>query len=113
MINYDEFSKIELKIAKILEAEKVEGSKKLTKLILDAGDKDENGASVKRQIIAGIGKFYEPENLVGKQIVIVANLEPKKLAGLESNGMLLATDDEDGISVLTPDKEVKPGSTVS
>ena len=113
MINYDEFSKVELKVAKILEAEKVEGSNKLIKLILDAGDKGEDGVLVKRQVIAGIGKFYNPENLVGKQIVIVANLEPIKLAGLESNGMILATNDEDGISMLTSDKEVRPGSIIS
>ena len=112
MINYDEFSKVELKIASILEAEKVEGSKKLIKLILDAGDKGEDGVLVKRQVIAGIGKVYEPDNLIGKQIVIVSNLEPKKLAGLESNGMILATNDEYGISILTPDKEVESGSKV-
>lgn len=112
MINYDDFSKIELKTAKVLEASRVEGSEKLIKLILDAGDKDEAGNVINRQVIAGIGKSYEPENLIGKQIVIAANLEPRKLMGLESNGMILAASDENGITMLMPDKEVKPGSGV-
>lgn len=112
MVNYDEFSKVELKTAKVLEASRVEGSEKLLKLILDAGDKNEAGASVNRQVIAGIGKSYEPENLIGKQIVIVANLEPRQLMGLESNGMILAASDENGIAMLVPDKEVRPGSEV-
>ena len=112
MVNYDDFSKIELKTAKVLEASRVEGSEKLLKLILDAGDKDEAGVLINRQVIAGIGKSYEPENLVGKQIVIVANLEPRQLMGLESNGMILAASDENGIAVLMPDKEVNPGSGI-
>ena len=112
MVNYDDFSKIELKTAKVLEASRVEGSEKLLKLILDAGDKDEAGVLINRQVIAGIGKSYEPENLVGKQIVIVANLEPRQLMGLESNGMILAASDENGIAVLMPDKEMKPGSGI-
>jgi methionyl-tRNA synthetase len=125
MINYDDFSKVELRIAKVLEASRVEGSEKLLKLILDAGDKDEAGALVKRQVIAGIGKFYVPEDLVGKQITIVANLEPRKFTIkhkaadgqpeqviLESNGMILAASDEAGIALLMPDKEIKPGSSI-
>ena len=112
MVNYDDFSKIELKTAKVLEASRVEGSEKLLKLILDAGDKDEAGILINRQVIAGIGKSYEPENLVGKQIVIVANLESRQLMGLESNGMILAASDENGIVVLVPDKEMMPGSGI-
>ncbi|MEK7463301.1 MAG: methionine--tRNA ligase subunit beta [Patescibacteria group bacterium] len=112
MINYEDFSKTELRTAKVLEASRVDGSEKLLKLILDAGDKDESGVLINRQVIAGIGKSYEPENLVGKQIVIVANLEPRQLMGLESNGMILAASDENGIAVLMPDKEVNPGSGI-
>ena len=112
MVNYDDFSKIELKTAKVLEASRVEGSEKLLKLILDAGDKDEAGGLINRQVIAGIGKSYEPENLVGKQIVIVAKIEPRQLIGLESNGMILAASDENGIVVLVPDKEMMPGSGI-
>jgi methionyl-tRNA synthetase len=112
MINYDDFSKVELKVAKVLEAVRVEGSEKLIKMQLDAGDKDEAGKSIKRQILGGIGKFYEPEQLVGKEIVIVANLESRMLMGEESNGMLLAASDEGGISVLVPDREAAPGSGI-
>lgn len=107
MINYDEFSKTELKIATILEAERVEGSEKLIKLQLELGEE-------KRQIVAGIGKNYDPENLIKKQIVIVANLEPRKLMGLESNGMLLAAsnDDHSQVVLLTPMSEIASGSAV-
>jgi len=82
-INYEQFSKIELKVAEILSAERVEGSDKLLKLQVSLGDEN-------RQVIAGIGKAYDPATLPGQQIVIVANLEPRKLMGLESQGMLLA-----------------------
>jgi len=125
MINYDDFSKIQLRVAKILEASRVEGSDKLLKLILDAGDKDAAGTSISRQVLAGIGKVYEPENLIGKQIAIVANLEPRKFnikikkseelvetLVLESNGMILAASDESTIALLNPDKEIKPGSEI-
>lgn len=112
MINYDDFSKIELKVAKVLEAVRVEGSEKLIKMQVSVGDKNEAGEPVNRQVLAGIGKFYEPENLVGKEIVVVVNLEPRKLMGEESNGMLLAASDEGGIAVLTPDREVSPGSGI-
>jgi len=105
MINYDDFSKIELKVAKILAAERVEGSEKLLKLLVDLGLE-------KRQIIAGIGKVYAPENLIGKEIIIVANLEPRSLMGLESQGMLLAASDENGPVILMPEKEVLPGTGI-
>ena len=125
MINYDDFSKMELRVAKILEASRVEGSDKLLKLILEAGDRDAAGAPVNKQVLAGIGKSYEPENLIGKQIAIVANLEPRKFTIklkkedgqaeqviLESNGMVLAASDENGIALLNPDKEIKSGSEI-
>lgn len=107
MINYDEFSKVELKVATILEAERVEGSEKLIKLQLELGEQ-------KRQIVAGIGKNYEPEDLINKQIVIVANLEPRKLMGQESQGMLLAAsaDDHSQIVLLTPMEKISSGSSV-
>lgn len=94
MIDYDYFSKIELKVAEIVEAQRVEKSDKLLQLQISLG------ANEKRQIIAGVGKTYEPEKLIGKQIVIVANLEPRSLMGLESQGMLLAAHNEDGDPVL-------------
>jgi methionyl-tRNA synthetase len=111
-INFDEFQKVELRVAKVLAAERVEGSEKLLKLQLDAGDKDEAGSSLTRQIVAGIGKVYAPENLVGREIVIVANLEPRKLMGLESQGMLLAASDEAGPVFLMPEHDVPPGSGI-
>lgn len=92
-------------MAKVLEAERVEGSEKLLKLKLSLGEEE-------RQIIAGIGKNYEPDNLPGREIIIVANLEPRKLMGLESNGMLLAADSPDGPVILVPEKEVVPGTSI-
>jgi methionine--tRNA ligase beta chain len=112
MINFEEFQKIELRAAKVVGAERVEGSEKLIKLTLDAGDKNESGEFVPRQVVAGIGKVYDPANLAGREIIIVANLEPRKLMGLESQGMLLAASDENGPVVLVPDKEVPPGTKI-
>lgn len=112
MIPFGDFQKVELRVAKVLSVERVEGSEKLLKLILDAGDKNEAGGSISRQIIAGVGKVYSPENLIGKEIVIIANLEPRKLMGLESNGMLLAADDENGPIILMPERETSPGSII-
>jgi len=106
MITIDDFKKVELKVAKVLEAEKVEGSEKLIKLQVDLGTE-------KRQILAGIAQYYEPENLIGREIVIVANLEPRTLMGLESQGMLLAASGDDGVPViLVPEKEIPPGAGV-
>lgn len=106
MITIDDFKKVELKVAKILEAVRVEGSDKLVKLKVDLG-------SEQRQIIAGIGKIYTPEILVGKQIIVVANLEPRKLMGLESQGMLLAASDEMGPVLVIPESEVGPGTSLN
>jgi methionine--tRNA ligase beta chain len=105
MITFDDFQEIELKVAKITEAERVEKSEKLLKLQLSLGEEQ-------RQIVAGIGKKYNPEDLVGKEIVIVANLEPKELFGIESHGMLLAASNEEELALLQPDKEITPGSKI-
>lgn len=114
MINIDQFREVELKTAKVISAERVEGSDKLLKLRLDAGDKSETGEAVERQILAGIGKAYMPEEMVGKTIVVVANLEPRQMMGMESNGMLLAASAPGGEPViLTPEKEIQPGSNIS
>lgn len=103
----DEFRVVDLRIGKIVSAERVEGSEKLVKLQVDTGEP--------RQLVAGIGKAYTPEQLVGKEIVVVANLEPRKLMGLESQGMLLAAHGEDGESpvLLMPESAVPPGSKIS
>ncbi|MFA5291083.1 MAG: methionine--tRNA ligase subunit beta [Candidatus Paceibacterota bacterium] len=103
-INYEDFKKVELRVAEILSAERVEGSEKLIKLEVSLGDS-------KRQIIAGIGKVYEPATLIGKRIIIVANLEPRQLMGLESQGMLLAASTEtEGPVLLIPDSSIDAGA---
>lgn len=105
MINIDDFKKVELKVAKVLSAEKIEGSDKLLKLQLDLGTEQ-------RQILSGIAKHYQPEDLVGKQIVIISNLEPRQMMGLESQGMVLAAGDGEVVSLLTPDKDMPAGSSI-
>jgi methionine--tRNA ligase beta chain len=106
MISIDDFRKIELKIATIKSAEPHPNADKLMVLQIDLG-------SEQRQICAGIRNQYTPEELVGKQIVVVANLETAKLRGLESQGMLLAASDDGRVIILTPDKSVQAGSKVS
>lgn len=104
-ITIDEFMKIQLKTAKVLSAERVPKSEKLIKLQVSLGTEQ-------RQIVAGIGKKYEPDALVGKSIVIVANLRPAKLMGIESQGMVLAAGDADVRGLLTVLEEVDPGTKV-
>jgi len=104
-INFEDFKKLDIRIGKILSAEKVEDSNKLLKLQVDFGQE-------KRQILAGIAKFYEPEYLVGKECPFAFNLAPKALGGLESQGMILCPSGESGPVLLHPDKEVPPGSVV-
>lgn len=135
MLTIEDFKKIELKVAKVIKAERVEGSDKLVKLEITAGDTDESGAPKNRQIVAGIGKSYSPEELLGREIIIVANLEPKiitlrpirKTQGrpeeiegrqgsgqvvLESQGMLLAAACDEIPILLGLDKEVPPGTKI-
>ena len=104
-ITIDEFMKIQLKTAKVLSAERVPKSEKLLKLQVSLGTEQ-------RQIVAGIGKKYEPEALVGKTIVIVANLKPAKLMGIESQGMVLAAGDSEVRGLATILEEVDPGTKV-
>ena len=111
-MNIDDFKKVQLRVATVMSAERVEGSDKLVKLQLDAGDVNETGERQARQVIAGVGKAYDPAELAGKQVVIIANLEPRMLMGLESNGMLLAANGEAGPVFLTPEKPVPPGATI-
>jgi methionine--tRNA ligase beta chain len=107
VVSYEEFAKLELKIGKIVEAEAIEESEKLLKLLVDVGEEEP------RQIIAGIGKAYpDVEGLVGKEIPIVVNLEPKKLMGYMSYGMILAADSEGSPVLLHPAVGVVPGSMV-
>ncbi len=104
-INIDDFFKVELKVAKVLEASEIEGADRLLRLRVDLGLET-------RQLVAGIKKSYTPEELVGKHIIVVANLEPATLRGVESQGMLLAASTEDGPVLATFDKAVAPGAKV-
>jgi len=124
-ISFDDFKKLEIKIGKILSAEKVEGSDKLLKLEVDFGTEiitlpaeegDEAPKTeerpIRRQIIAGIAQFYAPDALIGKECPFAYNLAPRMLRGLESQGMILCPSDENGPVLLHPDKEINPGSLV-
>jgi methionine--tRNA ligase beta chain len=104
-ISIDDFRKIELKVATIKSAEAHPNADKLLVLQIDLGGEQ-------RQICAGIRNSYTPEELVGKQIIVVANLETAKLRGLESQGMLLAASDDDRVIIMTPEKSVQAGAQV-
>jgi methionyl-tRNA synthetase len=106
-INFDYFKKMDLRVAQIKECEDVPGADRLYRLVIDAGEE--------RQIVAGIKPYYTKEELVGKKIVIVANLEPRTLRGIASHGMLLAasTEDKQSVVLVTTDKDVPNGSAVS
>lgn len=106
MVSLDDFKKLDLRVAKIISAEKVPDSENLLKLTINIG-------SDERQIVSGIAKFYAPEALVGRQIIIIANLEPKIFRGVESNGMLLAADNSGEPVILTTEKEVLTGAKIS
>ena len=103
-ISYEDFDKIDLRIARVLEAEPVPKSSKLLKLKIDLGEE--------RVIVAGMGKDYKPEEIVGKMIVVVANLKPTKLMGVESRGMLLATDAAEGLALISADRPPAVGAKV-
>ncbi len=104
-IEYDDFAKIELRVVKVIAAEAIPKANKLLKLKVGC-------AGEKRQIIAGISQYYKPEDLIGKHVVMLMNLKPRKLMGLESNGMILAANSKEGIAVVIPEKEVPEGSEV-
>ena len=103
-ITLEDFSKIDLRVATVVKAERIPRAKKLLKLEVDLGQK--------RTVIAGIAEKYTPEELVGKQVIIVANLKPAKLMGIVSNGMLIAAVDDSGPTVAVLDKPVEPGTTL-
>lgn len=107
MISIEDFLKVDLRVARVIHAEPHPNADKLLILKIDAGDGVEG-----RQIVAGIRKHYQPEDLIGKKIVIVNNLAPAVLRGVESHGMLLAAKDEDQVVVLTTEKDIKPGSKI-
>ncbi len=106
MISIDEFSKIEVKVGTVISAERVPETDKLLRLVVDFAE--ESGP---RQIVSGINAYVnEPEDLVGRQLAFVTNLEPRTIKGLESNGMLFAVGNADTFAFLTPDRHVPPGT---
>jgi len=105
-IQFDDFGKMDIRVGTVLEAEKVAKTKKLLKLKIDTGID-------KRTVVSGIAEYYEPEDLIGKQVSILVNLEPKNLKGIVSQGMILCAENADGtLSIVSPDKSVKNGSEV-
>ncbi len=105
-INFEDFKKLDIRIGTIVEAQTMEGSNKLLKLVVDFG-----GEIGKRQILSGIAKFYTPEQLLGRQCPFIINLEPKVINEMESQGMILCADNGAPV-LLHPDKEVLPGSVI-
>lgn len=109
----DEFHNVELKIGRVVAAERVEGSEKLLKLQVDLGGPDAEHPEV-RQILSGIARAYAPEDLLGKEIALVTNLDPREMMGMTSQGMILAALDTEGKpAVLTVEKEVPPGTLIT
>ena len=106
VIDISEFGRLELLVAQVLQAERVEGATRLLKLQIDLG-------SEKRQIVAGIAEFYTPEEMTGRKIIVVANLKPTTIRGVESNGMLLAAKKGKQLSIVTVDRDLPPGAKVS
>jgi len=104
MMTFDDFMEMEIKVGKVVSAERVEGADKLLKLKVNTGEE--------RQLVAGIAESYQPEELEGKEIVVITNLEPKQIRGVESQGMLLAADVGGKPVLLAPDKEVPEGTRV-
>jgi methionyl-tRNA synthetase len=104
IISFDDFQKLDLRIGLVKTAEEIPGSKKLLKLTVDMGEE--------RTVVAGIKEHYPVEDLSGRQVLVVANLAPVKLMGVESQGMLLAAGDENGLHLLTPDSKITPGAKV-
>lgn len=106
LVSFEDFKKLDLRIGTIKQAEKVEGSRQLIKLIVDLGEES-------RQLIAGIDQIIDdPKDLIGKQVPIVANLKPKTIMGLESQGMILAVDVDGKPVLIYPEKQVPSGASV-
>ncbi len=104
-ISIEEFQKLDLQVARVVRAEPLEGSKKLVKMTVSTGDGE-------RTLVAGIREHYPPESLAGKCVIVVTNLKPAKIFGVESQGMLLAAEGGGKLALLTTDREMVPGSRV-
>lgn len=105
-IIYDDFEKLDLRVAKVIVAEEIEGADKLLKVTLDVGQ--EIG---QRIVAAGIKQWYSPEDLIGKTVVYLANLEPRKLRGVVSQGMIIAAGDDTAV-LLSPEADASPGTVI-
>ena len=105
MISYDDFQKLDIRVALVKKVEKVPKADKLYKLTVSIGDEE-------RTLVAGLAELYKVDELEGKKIVILANLEPRKLRGITSEGMLLAAEKGEIVSVLVPDKDIETGAKV-
>ena len=104
-VSYDDFTKLDLRVAKIESIEKIPGKTRIVKGVVNLGTE-------KRDVIIGGAEFYKPEDLIGKTVIVVANLEPKKMAGIESNAMLLAADVNNKPYWLTVTEDVEPGTKI-
>jgi len=104
LVSLEDFQRLDIRVGTINEAETIPGSKKLLKLVVDIGEE--------RTIVAGMAAYYQTNELINKQVIVIANLVPVTLMGVESKGMILAAEDEKGVYLLIPDKESKPGSKI-
>ena len=104
-VTYDDFAKLDLRIAKIISTEKISGKSRIIKGVIDLGEE-------KREVIIGGAEYYQPEELVGRIVIVIANLEPRKIAGFESNAMLLAADVNDKPFWLTVKEDVPLGTKI-
>ena len=105
-ITYDDFAKLEIRVAKIIEVERIPGKTKIIKGVVVLG-------SEKRQVIIGGAEYYQPEELVGRLVIVIANLEPRKIGGVESGAMLLAADLDDKPYWLTVNEDVPLGTKIN
>ncbi len=105
-VSYDDFAKLDIRVAKIISTEPIEGKSRIIKGRIDLGDDD------LRDVIIGGAQYYQPEDMVGKTVIVIANLEPKKMAGVESNAMLLAADVDDKPFWLTVNEDIPLGSPI-
>ena len=105
-ITYDDFAKLDIRVAKVIATEPIEGKTRIIKGKIDLGNDDH------RDVIIGGAQYYQPEDIVGKTVIVIANLEPKKMAGVESNAMLLAADVDDKPFWLTVNEDVPLGSPI-
>lgn len=105
-INFDDFLKVKMAVGKVLSAEKLEKSPKLLKLSVDFGN------TIPRQVLSGIAKTFQPEDLIGKSFVFVINLEPRQIMGMESQAMILAASDDQGLVLFSPTREIQSGATL-